>query len=176
MPGTPPGRGFWSVTKWADVRAVNRNPRVFSPVDGIRMDDSLNPETNEFFSSIIVMEDPRHAKLRMLVQKGFTPSTIAALEESVRTRARTLVEAARERGGELDFVEHLAAPFPLQVICDMLGVPPSDEAQIFEWTNLINGIGDPEFGYSVEWLTRLRDSGALTQAEFDAEMRRLGRS
>ena len=87
LPGTPPGRGFWSVTKWADVRPVNRNPRVFSPVDGIRMDDSLDPATNEFFSSIIVMEDPRHAKLRMLVQKGFTPSTIAALEESVRTRA-----------------------------------------------------------------------------------------
>ena len=62
------------------------------------------------------------------------------------------MEAARERGGELDFVEHFAAPFPLQVICDMLGVPPSDEAQIFEWTNLINGIGDPEFRYSLEKL------------------------
>ena len=88
LPGTPPGRGFWSVTKWADVRAVNRNPRVFSPVDGIRMDDSLDPETNEFFSSIIVMEDPRHAKLRMLVQKRFTPSTIAALEECPNARPR----------------------------------------------------------------------------------------
>ncbi len=89
LPGTPPGRGFWSVTKWADVRPVNRNPRVFSPVDGIRMDDSLDPATNEFFSSIIVMEDPRHAKLRMLVQKGFTQArSLRSKRVSERAPAR----------------------------------------------------------------------------------------
>jgi cytochrome P450 len=152
LPGTPPGRGFWSVTKWADVREVNRNPRLFSSADGIRVDDSLDSQADEFFSSLIVMDDPRHAKLRLIVQKGFTPKTIAALEDSVRSRARTLVAAARERGGEMDFVEQLAAPFPLQVICDMLGIPPSDEAQIFEWTNFLNGIGDPDFGFSVDKL------------------------
>jgi cytochrome P450 len=78
------------------------------------------------------------------VQKGFTPKTVAAIEESVRERARKLVAEAKEMG-ECDFVEQFAAPLPLGVICDMLAVPPEDEQQVFDWTNLILGAGDPDF-------------------------------
>ena len=145
------GPGFWSAVSWPDVRAVNRNPQVFSSAGGIVLGESV-PETLEFFGSMIVMDDPRHAKFRLLVQKGFTPKMVAQVEESVRLRAKELVAAAKAHGGPLDFVEHFAAPLPLQVICDMLGVPEQDEKQIFEWTNVILGVGDPDFAMDLNGL------------------------
>jgi methyl-branched lipid omega-hydroxylase len=151
LPGAAPNRGFWSVTTFEDVREVNRRANVFSSADGITVGDNNNPEITEFFGSMIVMDDPRHAKMRLLVQKGFTPKVVAGIEQSVRDRAAQLVAVAREMG-TCDFVEQLAAPLPLQVICDMLGVPSADEKQIFDWTNHILGVGDPEFGGTFEQL------------------------
>jgi cytochrome P450 len=144
------GPGFWSAVTYDDVRAINRNPQVFSSAGGITLGET-SPETLEFFGSMIVLDDPRHAKFRLLVQKGFTPKMVAGVEESVRTRARALVEQAKDMG-ECDFVEQFAAPLPLQVICDMLGVPASDEKQILEWTNHILGAGDPDFSLDLDGL------------------------
>jgi cytochrome P450 len=163
------GPGFWSAVTYDDVRAINRTPRVFSSAAGITLGEQA-PETLEFFGSMIVMDDPRHAKFRMLVQKGFTPKMVAMVEESVRTRARALVEAAKEVGGACDFVERFAAPLPLQVICDMLGVPPEDEQQIFDWTNMILGAGDPEFTTDLEGLI-LAASGMFDYAQALGERR-----
>ena len=137
------GPGFWSAVTYDDIRAINRNPGVFSSAAGITLGEQP-PETLEFFGSMIVLDDPRHAKMRQLVQKGFTPKTVATIEESVRSRAKRLVAEAREMG-DCDFVEQFAAPLPLGVICDMLGVPEADEQQIFDWTNVILGAGDPDF-------------------------------
>ena len=145
------GPGFWSVTRFDHVREVNRKPQVFSSASGITLGETM-PEFLEFFGSMIVMDDPRHAKFRLLVQKGFTPKQVQQVEESVRTRAHALVAAAKEAGGDCDFVANFAAPLPLQVICDMLGVPAADEQQILDWTNVILGVGDPEFGQSIEAL------------------------
>ena len=152
LPGTPTPRGFWSVTSYEGVREVSRNPQLFSSEDGIRMDESINPEFDDSRRSIITMDDPRHVKLRLLVQAGFTPKAVAKIENSVRDRAHRLVMSAKERGGTMDFVENFSAALPLQVICDMLGIPPSDEQQLFDWTNVINGIGDPEYGVSLDAL------------------------
>jgi cytochrome P450 len=141
--GGTAGLGFWSAVSYDDIRQINRTPHAFSSAAGITLGEAP-PETLQFFGSMIVLDDPRHAKMRMLVQKGFTPKTVARIEESVRARAKDLVAKAKEMG-ECDFVEQLAAPLPLGVICDMLGVPPEDEQQIFDWTNLILGAGDPDF-------------------------------
>ncbi len=150
LAGSPEGPGFWSLTRYEDVRSVNRRPGIFSSSGGITLSETA-PETMEFFGSMIVLDDPRHAKLRLLVQKGFTPKTVAAIEQSVRTRARALMAQAADMGS-CDFVENFASPLPLQVICDMLGVPGEDEKQIFDWTNIILGAGDPDFGGSFEAL------------------------
>jgi methyl-branched lipid omega-hydroxylase len=150
LEGRPPGPGFWSITRYDDLRTVSRQPHLFSSSGGITSADDA-PEARDFFGSMIVLDDPRHARLRLLVQKGFTPKTVAAIDEAVRVRARNLVARAAERG-ECDFVEAFAAPLPLQIICDMLGVPPQDEKDVFEWTNVILGAGDPEFGGSFEAL------------------------
>ena len=146
--GAPPGPGFWSAVRYDDVRFVNRHPKLFSSAGGITMGEQAE-ETLEFFGSMIVLDDPRHAKLRLLVQKGFTPKMVAKVEESVRDRARRLVQDVKDLR-ECDFVEKFAAPLPLQVICDMLGVPAEDERQIFDWTNVILGVGDPDFGQSLD--------------------------
>jgi methyl-branched lipid omega-hydroxylase len=144
------GPGFWSAVRYDDVRFVNRHPKVFSSAGGIVLGEQV-PETLEFFGSMIVMDDPRHAKLRLLVQKAFTPKNVAAVEESVRLRAKQLVNDAKDLR-ECDFVAQFAAPLPLQVICDMLGVPAEDEKRIFDWTNTILGIGDPDFAMDLNAL------------------------
>ncbi|MGH9270163.1 MAG: cytochrome P450 [Ilumatobacteraceae bacterium] len=150
LEGRPEGPGFWSVTRYEDVRTVSRQPHLFSSSQGITTADEA-PEARDFFGSMIVLDDPRHSRLRLLVQKGFTPKTVAAIDEAVRIRARKLVAAAADRG-ECDFVEAFAAPLPLQIICDMLGVPAADEQDVFDWTNVILGAGDPEFGGSFDVL------------------------
>jgi cytochrome P450 len=150
LEGAPEGPGFWSVTRYEDVRTVSRQPQLFSSEAGITLSED-SPDTREFFGSMIVLDDPRHSKLRLLVQRAFTPKTTAAIEERVRVRARQLVAEAAERG-ECDFVQAFAAPLPLQIICDMLGVPASDEHDIFDWTNVILGAGDPDFGGTFEVL------------------------
>ena len=149
------GPGFWSAVTYDDVREINRKAQIFSSASGITFGEQP-PDTLEFFGSMIVMDDPRHAKFRLLVQKGFTPKMVAQIEEFIRDRARGLVREAKERAVNgtvsCDFVEAFAAPMPLQVICDMLGVPPEDEKQIFDWTNIILGAGDPEFTLDLDGL------------------------
>jgi cytochrome P450 len=70
----------------------------------------------------------------------------------VKNKARTVVDRAIEKFGdsEFDFVDNIAAPFPLQIICEMMGIPESDERQILDWTNVILGAGDPDFGGTLE--------------------------
>jgi cytochrome P450 len=150
LEGAPQGPGFWSITRFDDVRTVSRQPQIFSSTGGITLSDD-SPDTREFFGSMIVLDDPRHSKLRLLVQRAFTPKTVQAIEDSVRVRARQLVAMAAEHG-ECDFVEAFAAPLPLQVICDMLGVPDADAQDVFDWTNVILGAGDPDFGGTFEVL------------------------
>jgi cytochrome P450 len=142
MGGDSAGPGYWSAVTFDDVQTVSRNGPAFSSASGVISNDPA-PEYLAV-ASIICMDDPKHTKFRRLVQRAFTPRTLAAVEESVRDRARRLVDAARETGGACDFVDAFAAPLPLQVICDMLGIPEEDEEQVFHWTNVLLGVGDPE--------------------------------
>jgi cytochrome P450 len=147
----PKGNGYWALTTYNDVWHVNRNPQIFSSAGGITIPDS-QPEMNEFFGSMIAMDDPRHYRLRSIVAKGFTPKETAKIEGYVKDIAKRLVDNVLERhpDGSCDFVTELAAQLPLQIICEMMGVPAEDHEQIFNWTNTILGIGDPEFGESFD--------------------------
>jgi hypothetical protein len=80
----------------------------------------------------------------LIVNRGFTPRQIARIEESVRIQATEIVDRVAPMG-ECDFVTEIAAALPLQIICDMMGIPREDMPQIFEWTNKILGVGDPEY-------------------------------
>ena len=149
----PKGPGYWAVTRHEDVWAASRNPHVFISGKGVNIGD-IPQEMNEFIGSMIAMDDPRHFRLRNIVAKGFTPKQITQVEGYVRTKATAIVDRLLEHfpEGECDFVEQIAAPLPLQIICEMMGIPPEDEPQIFQWTNVILGVGDPEYVGSFEQL------------------------
>ncbi|MGB3351656.1 MAG: cytochrome P450 [Mycobacterium sp.] len=137
--------GHWAVTRHDDVFYASRHPELFSSALGITIGDQT-PELNEYFGSMIAMDDPRHTRLRNIVRSAFTPRVLAMIEDSVRQRARRLVEEmiAAHPDGHGDLVSALAGPLPLQIICDMMGIPERDHAQIFHWTNVILGFGDPD--------------------------------
>jgi cytochrome P450 len=150
-PGLPKGPGYWAVTRYADLWHVSRNPQLFCSGRGGSNIGDLPAELAELFGSMINMDAPRHTKLRLLVNKGFTPRMVAKVEESVKARARRIVDAVCEKG-ECDFVDAIAAALPLEIICDMMGIPPSDYRRIYELTNTILGVGDPEFITTLEEL------------------------
>ncbi len=147
----PVGPGYWALTKHEDIWHVSRNPQLFCSSKGSNIVD-LTTELNEFFGSMISMDDPKHVRLRSIVARGFTPKEISRIEEYVRVKARTIVDDVIEKhaGAEFDFVQSIAAPFPLQIICEMMGIPKSDERQILDWTNVILGAADPDFGGTLE--------------------------
>ncbi|MGZ4740202.1 MAG: cytochrome P450 [Ilumatobacteraceae bacterium] len=149
----PKGPGYWAVTRYDDVWAASRSPHVFISGRGVNIGD-IPQDMNEFIGSMIAMDDPRHFRLRSIVAKGFTPRQITQVEGYVRTKATAIIDRLLEQfpEGECDFVEQVAAPLPLQIICEMMGIPPDDEAQIFHWTNVILGVGDPEYVGSFEQL------------------------
>ncbi|MCE2735123.1 MAG: cytochrome P450 [Ilumatobacteraceae bacterium] len=152
----PPGPGYRALVRHDDIWHVSRNPQTFCSGNGSNIGD-LPVEINEFFGSMINMDDPKHFRLRSIVSKGFTPKEITALEESVRVRSRSVIDRMFERfpERECDFVREVAALMPLQIICDMMGIPESDEEMIFNWTNTILGVGDPEYVGTFDDLVRV---------------------
>jgi methyl-branched lipid omega-hydroxylase len=147
----PKGPGFWAVTRFDDVMQVSRDPDGFHSAPTSTIGD-IPPEIAEWLGSMINMDAPKHTKLRLIVNRGFTPRQVAKIEENVRTQAREIVDHALTLGGECDFVSEIAAALPLQIICDMLGIPRSDTKRIFELTNTILGVGDPEYVQTLEGL------------------------
>ena len=143
--GLVSGTGHWALTRHDDVHFVGRHPHLFSSSPSITIPDQ-NPELVEFFGSMIVLDDPRHLRLRNIVSRAFTPKVVARTEASVRERARRLVQAmiANHPDGTGEVVADLAGPLPLQVICDMIVIPEQDHQTVFHWTNVILGLGDPD--------------------------------
>jgi cytochrome P450 len=134
------------LTSFDDVHHASRHPEIFSssPTSTSLMD--VPAEIAEFYGSMITLDDPRHLRLRSIVNRAFTPKVLGRIEDSVRDRAHRLVTAmvANHPDGQCDFVTELAGPLPLQIICDMMGIPEEDEDKVFHWTTAIMGIGDPD--------------------------------
>jgi methyl-branched lipid omega-hydroxylase len=167
QPDFDAGAGHWALTKYDDVHFASRHPQIFSSVPSITLGDNI-PEVAEFFGSMIVMDDPRHQRLRNIVSRAFTPRVVARTEESVRDRAQRLVEAMIAKhpdGTGADVVAELAGPLPLQVICDMMGIPEEDHDTVFHWTNVILGFGDPDLTTDMdEFIKVSMDFGAYASA------------
>jgi cholest-4-en-3-one 26-monooxygenase len=92
---------------------------------------------------LLVMDPPQHVKYRRLVQRGFTPRMVDKLEPTIRLYARAAVDRVA-RKGECEFVEELACELPLQLICELMGIPREERRQIFDWSNQLIGGDDPE--------------------------------
>lgn len=139
----PVGPGYWAVTKRADILEASKTPDVFCSGKGATGIGDLPPEFLQFFGSFINMDDPEHLRQRKLVNSGFTPRQLAKLERHVNDIAIDVIESVAEMG-ECDFVHELSAPFPIRIICDMMGIPQSQHGFVFEKTNIILGAGDPD--------------------------------
>ena len=166
MEGFEAGTGHWALTKHDDVHYASRHPDVFSSSPNITINENA-PEIAEYFGSMIVLDDPRHQRLRSIVSRAFTPKVVARIEASVRERAHRLVASliANHPDGEADLVGELAGPLPLQIICDMMGIPEEDHQRIFHWTNVILGFGDPDLTTDFEEFLQISmDIGAYATA------------
>ena len=135
--------GAWVVTRLAPILEVSRKPQIYSSAGGVTIND-FPPEFNEYFNSIIAMDDPRHARLRRIVSAGFTPRMLARLEGSVQDQASMIVDEICERGG-CDFVTDVAARLPLRIVCDLMGIPASHHDFVFDQSNIILGAADEEY-------------------------------
>jgi len=143
--GHNPAESFWAVTSYNDVRRVSRGPEVFVSGQGIHLHDMPN-ELAEYMGGMIVMDGQRHARLRRIVNRAFTPRAVARLVSDIRAAAHDIVDEAVLTHGsaEFDFVEHIAAKLPIRVICTLLGVPASDHARMIELSDVLITVGDPE--------------------------------
>lgn len=144
VPPFPRGPGYHAVTRHGDVLTASRMPDVFSSAHGAVSILDMPAEMNEFFGSMISMDDPRHARLRRIVSGTFTPRMLNQVLDDVALVASEVVAGVRG-GGVVDFVAEVASPFPLIVICNMMGIPASERQTVLEQSNIILSGGDPEF-------------------------------
>ena len=103
----------------------------------------LPTEMIEYFSGMISTDNPKHARLRRIVSNAFSPRAVRAVEDAVDRVAAELVERALA-GGTGDFVTDVAAPLPLRIVCDMMGVPPSEFDTVLRCSNIILSMGDSD--------------------------------
>ena len=136
--------GFWAVTRHADVRAVSRNPAVFSSAIGHTNLWDLKADALAARRSLIDTDTPDHTRLRRLVAGAFTPKNVRRWEEAVRDITVELLDEFVARGGG-DWVDMVAAPLPIRVILAMLGVPVADAEYLVELSNyLVEGTSDTQ--------------------------------
>jgi cholest-4-en-3-one 26-monooxygenase len=142
--------GFWAVTRYDDVVHVSRHPDLFSSHARTSMFTELADDDIALYRLMMLfMDPPQHTRQRMFVNRGFTPRMIKQLEEHVRDVAHRLLDEVATRGA-CCFVRDIAAPFPLHVICELIGAPMEDREKIFEWSNALVGADDPDYSTSPE--------------------------
>jgi cytochrome P450 len=126
---------FWALSRHADVLAAFKEPLRFSSASGVSLERSSqgDPSAVAFF---IAMDPPKHDKYRNLVSKAFTPRRVAEMEETIRAITGRHVDrfiAARR----CDFIQDFAAKLPMDVVSEMLGVPPEDRDTLRDWADLV---------------------------------------
>lgn len=136
-PGTDPG--FWVITRYADVQAVNRDAERFSAYDGPQLADGEGMKGN----MLVSMDGADHLRQRRLISAGFTPRMIATLEERARAWAVAVVDLALEKG-TCDFVTEVAYQLPMHMIADIVGIPVEDRDWLFTLVNDFLIAGGPD--------------------------------
>jgi cytochrome P450 len=136
------GGGFWALTKHADVVAVSKDWETFSSAEGHIYLWELEPDALEVRRSLIETDPPAHSRLRRIVSSAFTPKKVRGYEEFTRKIAGELLDRAIA-ARELDWVDGIAAPLPINVLVSILGVPDEDAPMMIELTNhLAEGTSD----------------------------------
>lgn len=137
-----PNSGFYSVTRYHDIVKILRDPETFTSERFTNLEE-VDKEQEEARRSLLETDGTRHRALRRLLQGEFTPQAVARYETFLRGLTATTLDKAFAKG-EFDFVEEVAADFPINVLVRLLDVPPQDAHQLIEWGNRMVGFDDPE--------------------------------
>jgi cholest-4-en-3-one 26-monooxygenase len=144
------GPGFWAVTRHKDLDYISKNPLLFSSEErSCLLHESDDERLGLMRLQIINMDPPRHLKYRRLVRSAFTPKKVDSYEDRFREIARDILDRALV-GGECEFVGDIASELPLIAICELMGVSLDKRQRLFELTNIMLGMDDPELTTSEE--------------------------
>jgi cytochrome P450 len=136
------GHGFWSVTRYDDIEMVNKDGETFTSTQFVNLEEPP-AEFQDLRRSILESDGSRHQALRKLLQRDFSVAQLRRYEEFLRDLARVSINDALARG-DIDFVDALAADFPINVLARLLDVPDDMIPQLITWGNTIVGFSDPE--------------------------------
>lgn len=148
---------FWLVTRYDDVMRISKdnatflnNPRtvVFALTEGIEFAKAFSGGSEHMVASLVTFDAPIHMKYRKLTQDWFMPKNLRTIEGEVRGIARTAVNRLLAAGSEVDFVKTVAAPYPLHVVMQILGVPEEDEGRMLTLTQQMFGGQDEDLNQS----------------------------
>jgi cytochrome P450 len=143
------GTGFWAVTRYHDIWAVDRDSETFTSEKFVNLED-VDDDLQAFRRSMLETDGTRHHALRRLIQREFTPRFLMKnyegfLRELTRATVDRAFAAAADNGGEIDFVKLISADFPIQVLARLLDVPNEDTAQLIAWGNEMVANTDPDY-------------------------------
>ncbi|MFT4008669.1 MAG: cytochrome P450 [Nocardioidaceae bacterium] len=141
---TDGGRGFWAVTRHADICAVDKDPDTFTSTNFVNLEE-VDDDLQELRRSILESDGTRHRALRKLIAREFSrPNLMRNYESFLRDLTKATVDAALQKE-EFDFVKEISADFPIQVLARLLDVPQDRTDQLIDWGNEIIGFSDPEY-------------------------------
>ena len=143
-PEAPPNSGFWAVTKYTDIDAVDRDSEVFTSTKYVNLEE-VDDDLMDLRRSMLETEGPRHRALRKLIMRQFSPGPLARnYEDFLRDLTKVTVDNALQHN-EFDFVEKVSADFPINVLVRLLDVPVSDTGVLINWGNQMVANTDPDY-------------------------------
>ena len=138
-------RGYWVISRYADIVKVSLDQSCFSSERGTAMINDLSEDRIAQLRMWMINQDaPRHTKLRKLINRGFTQRMVRQMSVHIRDLSAGIVDRVA-RKGECDFVAEIASEMPMLVIAELMGCPVEDRAKLFRWSNQMVGFEDPEF-------------------------------
>ena len=132
------GRGFWAVTRYGDVQAVNRDTQTFSSwLGGVMLPDADEEQLRGSRLMMLFMDPPDHTRYRRLVSRSFTPRNAQSWKASIDSLAATIVDRA-SADGYCDLVGDVAGEMPSQVIARLMGIPGDDGRRLYHLTEVMH--------------------------------------
>ncbi len=129
-------QGFWALSRHADVVRGFRETTKLSNANGVSLEPAASGPHAYKTMSFLAMDPPRHDRMRALVSRGFTPRRVHDLEPRIRELTLQYLEPALE-AGSFDFVKDFSGKLPMDVISEMIGVPPSDRDEVRRLADLL---------------------------------------
>lgn len=148
-PEAEPNSGFWAVTKYDDIWAVDKDAETFTSTKFVNIEE-VDDDLMDFRRSILETDGTRHQALRRLIQREFTPRNLmknyeGLLRQITKSTVDDALATAADNGGEIDFVKEISADFPIQVLARLLDVPREKTPQLIAWGNEMVANTDPDY-------------------------------